>query len=77
MNDFYYNFVSYFQWFTFSDWPGGIYATSTISGSKAGGITAACWASLVHHGRSGYVDSTRKIVKTTKYIAQVWPLTQS
>jgi len=60
----------HYQWFTFSDWPGGIYATSTISGSKAGGITAACWASLVHHGRSGYVDSTRKIVKTTKYIAQ-------
>jgi len=58
----------HYQWFSFPDWPGGIYATSTISGSKAGGITAACWASLVYHGRSGYVDSTRKIVKTTKYI---------
>merc|ERR1719357_490202 len=58
----------HYQWFTFADWPGGIYATSTISGSKAGGITAACWASLVYHGRSGYVDSTRKIVNTTRYI---------
>jgi len=58
----------HYQWFSFPDWPGGIYATSTISGSKAGGITAACWASLVYHGRSGYVDSTRKIVNTTRYI---------
>ena len=40
----------------------------TLGGSKAGGITAACCASLVYHGRSGYVDSTRKIIKTTKFI---------
>ena len=58
----------HYQWFTFPDWPGGIYATSTISGSKAGGIIAACWASLVYHGRQGYVESTKKILKTTKYI---------
>lgn len=60
----------HYQWFSFPDWPGGIYATSTISGSKAGGITAACWASLVYHGRSGYVDSTKKIIATTKYITE-------
>ena len=83
----------HYQWFSFPDWPGGIYATSTISesllrlteyflnssltatfslvgGSKAGGITAACWASLVYHGRQGYVDSTKKIINTTQYIAQ-------
>jgi len=59
-----------YQWFSFPDWPGGIYATSTISGSKAGGITAACWASLVYHGRQGYVESTKKIIETTRYIAQ-------
>jgi len=35
------------QWFTFPDWPGGIYATPTITGSRAGGVIAACWAALV------------------------------
>ena len=35
-------------------------------GSRAGGIIAACWASLVYHGREGYVESTRKIVQTTR-----------
>ena len=40
------------QWFSVGDWPGGIYATSTIGGSRAGGIIAACWASLMYYGRS-------------------------
>ena len=40
-----------------------------IGGSRAGGIIAACWASLVYHGREGYVESTRKIIQTTRYIA--------
>ncbi len=37
------------QWFTFSDWPGGIYATPTISGSRAGGVIAATWAAMVRY----------------------------
>eukprot|EP00095_Tigriopus_kingsejongensis_P001686 maker-scaffold1658_size31987-snap-gene-0.8 protein:Tk01686 transcript:maker-scaffold1658_size31987-snap-gene-0.8-mRNA-1 annotation:"sphingosine-1-phosphate lyase 1 isoform x1" len=57
------------QWFTCPDWPGGVYATATIGGSRAGGIIAACWASLMYHGMDGYVDCTRKIINTTRYIA--------
>jgi len=56
------------QWFTFPDWPGGIYATATISGSRAGGIVAACWAAMVSFGKQGYVESTRAIIDTTRYI---------
>lgn len=58
----------HYQWFCTPDWPGGIYATSTISGSRAGGIVAACWASLVYFGHSGYVESTKSIIETTRYI---------
>jgi len=58
----------HYQWFSYVDWPGGIYATTTISGSRAGGIIAACWASLVYHGRDGYVKSTKQIIETTRYI---------
>jgi sphinganine-1-phosphate aldolase len=32
------------------------------------GIIAACWATLMYFGREGYVDATKKIVQTTKYI---------
>merc|ERR1719495_1250503 len=57
------------QWFSFPDWPGGIYATPTIGGSRAGGIVAACWAALLYFGREGYVSATRDIVTTTRRIA--------
>jgi hypothetical protein len=33
----------------FSDWPGGLYATPTISGSRAGGVIAATWAAMVRY----------------------------
>jgi len=58
-----------FQWFAFPDWPGGIYATPTIGGSRAGGITAACWAAMKYFGREGYVETTKDIIETTKKIA--------
>lgn len=58
------------QWFTFPDWPGGIYATATISGSRSGGIVAACWAALISYGKQGYIDATRSIIQTTRYMAE-------
>jgi len=58
-----------YQWFSFPDWPGGIYATPTIGGSRAGGIIAACWAALLFFGREGYVSTTREIITVTRKIA--------
>jgi len=62
------------QFFAQADWPGGIYATPTISGSRAGGIIAACWAALVHFGRDGYVQTTKKILDTAKYLEKEFRL---
>lgn len=58
------------QFFAQPDWPGGIYTTPTISGSRPGGIIAACWAAMVHYGRDGYVNTTRDILKTAKAIEE-------
>jgi len=58
----------HYQWFTVPDWPGGIYATATISGSRAGGLIADCWAALIYYGRDGYVQKVKDIISTTKYI---------
>lgn len=52
------------QYFTFTDWPGGLYATPTTAGSRPGGLSAACWAAMVSFGESGYLDSTRRILAT-------------
>merc|ERR1712141_161380 len=53
-----------FQYFLQPDWPGGIYASPSFAGSRAGAIIAACWATMRLYGRLGYVESTRKIIST-------------
>lgn len=50
------------------DWPGGVYGSPTVCGSRAGGNIAACWATLLHYGKDRYIKITRDIVHTTKYI---------
>ncbi|HEV8003387.1 MAG TPA: aminotransferase class V-fold PLP-dependent enzyme [Planctomycetaceae bacterium] len=51
-----------FQYFTTSDWPGGLYYSPTFSGSRPGGLSAACWAALVSIGEQGYLEATRQIL---------------
>ncbi|KAK0096393.1 hypothetical protein PV326_005629 [Microctonus aethiopoides] len=58
----------HYQYTITTDWPGGIYGSPTVSGSRAGGIIAACWAAMMHFGYAGYLSSTKKIIETTKYI---------
>ncbi|XP_058797826.1 sphingosine-1-phosphate lyase [Phymastichus coffea] len=51
-----------------TDWPGGIYGSPTVNGSRAGGIIAACWATMMFLGERGYVEATRQIIETTRFI---------
>lgn len=56
------------QYFVDPNWEGGIYATATIGGSRPGCLIATTWATLLYMGMDGYVDATRRIVDTTRYI---------
>ncbi|KAM6442247.1 sphingosine-1-phosphate lyase 1 [Liasis olivaceus] len=56
------------QFFVAPDWQGGIYASPTIAGSRPGCLIAACWATMMHLGEEGYVEATRKIISTTRFI---------
>lgn len=58
----------HYQFSVATDWPGGVYATPTVSGSRAGSVAACTWASLLYYGREGYVEATRKIIATTRKI---------
>lgn len=51
-----------------TDWPGGVYGSPSVCGSRAGGNIAVCWATLLHFGKEGYVKCTRDIIHTSKYI---------
>ena len=59
-----------FQYFTTSDWPGGLYYSPTFSGSRPGGLSAACWAALVSIGEQGYLDATRRILDAVAVMKQ-------
>jgi glutamate/tyrosine decarboxylase-like PLP-dependent enzyme len=59
-----------YQYFTVTEWPGGMYFSPTIAGSRPGGLVAACWAAMVATGAHGYLDSTRRILETARAIRQ-------
>ncbi len=52
------------QFFTVTEWPGGMYLSPTFAGSRAGGPIAACWAALLATGEKGYLDATKQILET-------------
>jgi glutamate/tyrosine decarboxylase-like PLP-dependent enzyme len=56
------------QYFTATEWPGGIYFSPTFSGSRPGALIAAAWASLLSMGEEGYLDATRRILETADRI---------
>merc|ERR1719378_641278 len=58
------------MYFVTTEWPGGIYASPTIAGSRPGALIAACWASLMHMGEEGYMNAAREITETQRKIKQ-------
>jgi glutamate/tyrosine decarboxylase-like PLP-dependent enzyme len=53
-----------FQYYTVTDWPGGLYLSPTFAGSRPGALSAACWAAMVSIGEAGYLEAARRILET-------------
>lgn len=58
------------QYFVETEWPGGIYATSTMLGSRSGNLLSLTYATLLHYGEKDYEVKTKEIVDTTKYLVE-------
>ncbi len=54
-----------YQFFTYADWPGGLYGSPSMTGTRPGGAIAAAWAILQHLGEEGYLAIARRILDTT------------
>jgi sphinganine-1-phosphate aldolase len=52
------------QYFAFSTWPGGLFCSPSICGTRPGPNIAAAWATLKIIGRSGYEELARKLMVT-------------
>jgi glutamate/tyrosine decarboxylase-like PLP-dependent enzyme len=59
-----------FQYFTSTDWPGGLYASPSFAGSRPGALSAACWAALMSIGEAGYLDAAQRILRTADWLKQ-------
>ena len=57
-----------YQFFSVSDWPGGIYCSPTVQGSRSGGLSAATWAAMVSLGEEGYLNAAKLIMDTANKI---------
>jgi glutamate/tyrosine decarboxylase-like PLP-dependent enzyme len=55
-----------YQFFARSDWPGGLWGSTTLAGTRPGGPIAAAWATLMAIGRDGYLRMARQIMDTTR-----------
>lgn len=58
------------QYFTATDWPGGLYFSPTFAGSRPGALSAACWATMVSLGEEGYLEATQRILETAELIKE-------
>ena len=57
-----------YQYFTYPDWPGGLYLSPGLAGSRSGGLIASTWAALVTTGKEQYRTSARAIMDTADTI---------
>ena len=57
-----------YQYYTATDWPGGLYFSPTFAGSRPGALSATCWAAMTSIGADGYLAATKKILETADFI---------
>lgn len=56
------------QYFVAADWPGGLYYSPTMAGSRPGALLATAWAAMLSMGEAGYLDATKAILEAADEI---------
>ena len=54
------------QFFISKDWPGGLFASPSVTGTRPAGSIAAAWATLQALGEDGYLRLYRDLMETVK-----------
>lgn len=61
------------QFVVTTDFPGGIYISPTLLGTRAGGPIAAAWAGIKHMGEKGYMSMAKKLMDGTQKLLLALP----
>jgi len=54
------------QFYVYTPWTGGIYASPTMTGTRPGGAIAAAWAALRFIGMEGYLEKAKLCMQITQ-----------
>jgi glutamate/tyrosine decarboxylase-like PLP-dependent enzyme len=54
------------QMFVYENWPGGIFASPALLGTRPGGSIAAAWAAMMALGKEGYLENAQKAMEATE-----------
>jgi sphinganine-1-phosphate aldolase len=55
-----------YQFFTETGWPGGLFASPTMLGTRSAGIIASAWAIMMHLGENGYRNLAVRTVEAAQ-----------
>lgn len=58
------------QFYVATEWPGGLYYSPTLAGSRPGGLVAAAWAALLTVGEDGYMRATKAILESGRQVRE-------
>lgn len=56
------------QYYVYTEWPAGLYASPSVTGTRPGGAIAAAWAIMHYLGKSGYRELAKKTLSTAQKI---------
>lgn len=62
--------LRHYQYYISTDWPGGLYASPTLAGSRPGAMIAQTWATMVSIGQKGYKKNALKIADAARTIRE-------
>jgi len=58
------------QFFINQDWPGGVFASPALLGTRPGGPIAAAWAAMNALGKKGYQEMAGQVMSITRQLTQ-------
>jgi glutamate/tyrosine decarboxylase-like PLP-dependent enzyme len=56
--------LRHYQYHVATEWPGGLYYSPSIAGSRPGALLASAWAAMLSMGEEGYARATAAILAT-------------
>ncbi|CAG9463387.1 unnamed protein product [Pedinophyceae sp. YPF-701] len=57
------------QYTAITDWPGGLYISPGMPGSRPGALVATAWAAMVHEGAEGYRRAAKDVTHAARQFA--------